>query len=163
ARTTGCCRSSSHTTPGRSRKSRRLRGCRRIEAPHTTHQKAANKRFASPSRRPGVGTVSLAFREVPSNREFSRAHYPAIQPLVPVYTPNSLLEDFSMDHRGNFIKQATSLVVALSCVALSSIGGADSTVAKRQGNIADQELFFAPVPKAVCGPGDNPETALQGQ
>src|SRR5262249_42605421 len=30
-------------------------------------------------------------------------------------------------------------------------------------NIADQELFFAPVPKAVCGPGDKPETGLQGQ
>ena len=26
-----------------------------------------------------------------------------------------------------------------------------------------RNLFFAPVPKAVCGPGDKPETALQGQ
>src|SRR5262249_24834837 len=40
---------------------------------------------------------------------------------------------------------------------------ADSVVEKRAPNIADQELFFAPVPKAVCGPGDKPETALQGQ
>src|SRR5205823_12648812 len=30
-------------------------------------------------------------------------------------------------------------------------------------SIADEELFFAPVPKAVCGPADKPETALQGQ
>src|SRR5262245_8007585 len=59
-------------------------------------------------------------------------------------------------------KQATALFIAMSCVALASIGGADSVVEKRQ-NIADQELFFAPVPKAVCGPGDKPETALQGQ
>src|SRR6185295_14164383 len=46
--------------------------------------------------------------------------------------------------------------------ALSSIGAADSVVEKRQ-NIADQELFFAPVPKPVCGPGDKPETGLSGQ
>src|SRR5262249_21151918 len=45
----------------------------------------------------------------------------------------------------------------------SSISGADSVVAKRKLNIADQELFFAPVPNAVCGPGDRPETGLQGQ
>jgi hypothetical protein len=50
--------------------------------------------------------------------------------------------------------------MALSCITLLTIGGADSIVAK---NIADQELFFAPVPKAVCGPGDSPELALQGQ
>jgi len=56
----------------------------------------------------------------------------------------------------------TILVLALMGVALSTIGGADSVRAKKQ-NIADQELFFAPVPKAVCGPGDKPETALQGQ
>jgi len=66
-----------------------------------------------------------------------------------------------MKSSGSYVKQATSLVVALSCVALSSIGGADSIEKAR--NIADQELFFAPVPKAVCGPGDSPELALQGQ
>src|SRR5262249_27983867 len=48
-------------------------------------------------------------------------------------------------------------------IALSSIGGADSVVEQKARNIADQELFFAPVPKAVCGPGDKPETGLQGQ
>ena len=66
-----------------------------------------------------------------------------------------------MQNRIRTMKHATALVVALSCVALSSIGGADSVVEKR--TIADQELFFAPVPKAVCGPGDKPENALQGQ
>src|SRR5690242_10603956 len=64
-------------------------------------------------------------------------------------------------HR-RYAGQAMSTVIALSCLALSSIGGADSVLEKKQ-NIADQELFFAPVPKAVCGPGDKPETALQGQ
>src|SRR5215207_6848749 len=64
---------------------------------------------------------------------------------------------------GTYVKQATTLVMALSCVALSSIGGADSVLEKRRPAIADEELFFAPVPRAVCGPGDKPETALQGQ
>src|SRR3954469_17703042 len=54
----------------------------------------------------------------------------------------------------------SSLLVAFSCIALASIGGA---VVEKRTSIADQELFFAPVPKAVCGPGDKPETALQGQ
>ncbi len=64
-------------------------------------------------------------------------------------------------HR-RYAKQATSIVFALSCLTLSSVGGADSVVEKKQ-SIADQELFFAPVPKAVCGPGDRPEASLQGQ
>src|SRR5437762_2108786 len=68
-----------------------------------------------------------------------------------------------MSNRGTYLKQATTLLAALSCIALSSIGGADSVLDKRQPSIADQELFFAPVPKAVCGPGDKPETGLQGQ
>src|SRR5262249_9690857 len=68
-----------------------------------------------------------------------------------------------MSKRGLDVKQATTLTIALSWLALSSIGGADSVVEKRAPNIADQELFFAPVPKAVCGPGDKPETGLQGQ
>ena len=63
---------------------------------------------------------------------------------------------------GMYLKQSTTLVVALSCMALSAIGGAVIAAQKKQ-NIADQELFFAPVPKAVCGPGDKPEEALQGQ
>src|SRR5829696_8530633 len=29
--------------------------------------------------------------------------------------------------------------------------------------VEDLDLFFTSVPKAVCGPGDKPETALQGQ
>src|SRR5215217_9742901 len=67
-----------------------------------------------------------------------------------------------MRYRGTYVKQATALVMALSCIALSSTG-ADNIQDKRTSPIADQELFFAPVPKAVCGPGDKPETALQGQ
>src|SRR5262245_11486542 len=59
-------------------------------------------------------------------------------------------------------KQNASILLALSCLALSGLGGADSVIEKRT-SIADEELFFAPVPKAVCGPGDKPETALQGQ
>src|SRR5438105_5302218 len=68
-----------------------------------------------------------------------------------------------MSDRATYMKQATIFFMGLSCIALSSIGGADSVVEKRKPNIADQELFFAPVPKAVCGPGDKPETGLQGQ
>jgi hypothetical protein len=67
-----------------------------------------------------------------------------------------------MRNGGTHVKQATSLIIAASCIALASIGVADSAQKRRQ-NIADQEIFFAPVPKAVCGPGDKPETALQGQ
>src|SRR6476659_4586821 len=62
---------------------------------------------------------------------------------------------------GKHFKQAASLAVALSCVAL--IGGASAVLEKRKPAAADEELFFAPVPKAVCGPGDKPETGLQGQ
>src|SRR5437867_11772653 len=68
-----------------------------------------------------------------------------------------------MRYRGTYVKQATTLVIALSCVALSSLGGADSVVDKRKPSIADEELFFAPVPKAVRGPADHPDTGLQGQ
>src|SRR5438874_4094503 len=69
-----------------------------------------------------------------------------------------------MSTRGTYVKQATTLIVALSCIVLSSMGGADNILdKKRPAPIADQDLFFAPVPKAVCGPGDKPETALQGQ
>ena len=60
------------------------------------------------------------------------------------------------------VKQATTFLITLSCVALSSIGGADDNLERRRP-VVEQELFFAPVPKAVCGPGDKPETALQGQ
>src|SRR5262245_22194781 len=67
-----------------------------------------------------------------------------------------------MSNRGTYARQSTALLLALSCIALASIGGADGVVEKAR-NIADQEYFFAPVPKAVCGPGDKPESALQGQ
>src|ERR1051325_2947816 len=67
-----------------------------------------------------------------------------------------------MTNGSTYVKQTTALFVALSCIALSTIGGADNA-AKKAATVADQELFFAPVPKAVCGPGDNPETGLQGQ
>src|SRR6202795_621463 len=47
-----------------------------------------------------------------------------------------------------YVKQATSILIALSCLTLSGLAAADT---------------FVTVPKAVCGPGDHPETALQGQ
>jgi hypothetical protein len=73
-------------------------------------------------------------------------------------------EETIVANYGTYWKQSSSLFVALSCIALSTIGGADTAVEKRRPtNIADQELFIAPVPKAVCGPGDKPETGLSGQ
>src|SRR5436853_6784564 len=67
-----------------------------------------------------------------------------------------------MNKHQTYVSAGTALFIALSCIALSSIG-ADTLQSKRKSPIADEELFFAPVPKAVCGPGDKPETALQGQ
>src|ERR1051325_5976599 len=68
-----------------------------------------------------------------------------------------------MSIRGRYVKQATAFAIATSLVARASIGGPDNARDKAKASVADQELFFAPVPKAVCGPGDKPETALQGQ
>ncbi len=68
-----------------------------------------------------------------------------------------------MSTRGIHVKQAAALCLALSCMALSTVGGADSVLEKKAPSAAAQNPFFAPVPKAVCGSGDNPETALQGQ
>ena len=53
-------------------------------------------------------------------------------------------------------KQAASIIVALSWVALSGFGTAD----KSKPTDGPAPLT---VPKAVCGPNDHPETALQGQ
>src|SRR4051794_14595043 len=65
--------------------------------------------------------------------------------------------------KGRYMRQATTVVVILCCSTLSSPGVADNLLEKRKAPISGQELFFAPVTKAVCGPGDKPETALQGQ
>jgi hypothetical protein len=58
------------------------------------------------------------------------------------------VEEESMSNRSLlscYVKQAASVLIALSCLTLSGLAAADT------------------VPKAVCGPGDHPETALQGQ
>src|SRR5262249_42854778 len=64
-----------------------------------------------------------------------------------------------MTNRGTYVKQAMTLAIASCFIAVASIGGADSVGKSNQK--ADE--VFKPVPKAVCGPGDKPETALQGQ
>jgi hypothetical protein len=48
----------------------------------------------------------------------------------------------------------TSSLIALSCIVLPASGGGPTNV--------DAALQLT-VPRAVCGPGDHPETALQGQ
>ncbi len=65
--------------------------------------------------------------------------------------------------RSRSVKLATCMAFAVTLLGVSGIGGADRPMEKKQSSIADQELFFAPVPKAVCGPGDKPESGLQGQ
>jgi hypothetical protein len=55
---------------------------------------------------------------------------------------------------GRYAKRASLLLMALSCLAISGIASA--------GNKHDDGAPLT-VPKAVCGPGDHPETALQGQ
>src|ERR1700730_4870710 len=52
------------------------------------------------------------------------------------------------------LRALMSSLVLLSCVAIPAVGGRDALA---------QKAGVAVVPRAVCGPGDHPETALQGQ
>src|SRR5215203_4147804 len=72
-------------------------------------------------------------------------------PSEPCKAVGSLRGDTSMRKACKYWKQATSLVIAMSCITLSSIA-ADNVQEKRKSPIADQELFSGTVPKAVCGP-----------
>jgi hypothetical protein len=57
--------------------------------------------------------------------------------------------------QSTYIKQATSIVIALSCLTLSGVGAADKSKPVDEPTLT--------VTKATCGVGDHPETALQGQ
>ena len=52
------------------------------------------------------------------------------------------------------LRALMSSLVLLLCVAIPAVGGRDALA---------QKAGVAVVPRAVCGPGDHPETALQGQ
>src|SRR6267378_2976096 len=54
-------------------------------------------------------------------------------------------------------KSATTLLIAVSCIALAGFGTAEEKKKPGDGAVA------LTVPKATCGPNDHPETALQGQ
>jgi hypothetical protein len=54
-------------------------------------------------------------------------------------------------------KSATTMLIAVSCIALAGFGTAEE---KKQPGDSSVPLT---VPKATCGPNDHPETALQGQ
>src|SRR6266403_1643739 len=54
-------------------------------------------------------------------------------------------------------KSATTLLIAVSCIAFAGFGTAAEKKKPADGSVP---LI---VPKATCGPNDHPETALQGQ
>src|SRR4030088_3494959 len=54
-----------------------------------------------------------------------------------------------------YAKPVTSALLGISCLALSAFAGGGGPVSGVGGPLA--------VPRAVCGPGDHPESALQGQ
>jgi hypothetical protein len=62
-------------------------------------------------------------------------------------------------------KHSMTLFASVSMVVLASVVAASSIAEKRTppAPIALPDSFVSPVPKAVCGPGDRPETGLQGQ
>jgi hypothetical protein len=71
-----------------------------------------------------------------------------------------------MNHslQGWYVRQATSILIAVTGLTLSAMGIADNLADKRKPAPAPiEEGPLMPVPKPVCGPGSNPETALQGQ
>src|SRR2546421_9596963 len=55
---------------------------------------------------------------------------------------------------GRHCTSIASSLIALFCVALPASGG---------GPTIGEKALQLTVPRAVCGPGDHPETALQGQ
>jgi len=57
---------------------------------------------------------------------------------------------------GAYLKSMGLAVIALSCVALTTLGVSSA-------DEQDDSPAFRTVPKAACGPNDHPETALQGQ
>ena len=61
-----------------------------------------------------------------------------------------------MSNRGKYYKQAGSLIIALSCIALSSMGGADNIIQKKKPAIADVaptmlRLFGLRIPTHIDG------------
>jgi hypothetical protein len=56
-------------------------------------------------------------------------------------------------HRGRHLRPAITLLIAASCLTLAGFGNVEKQ--KPGGDPAPLT-----VPKATCGPGDHPETAL---
>src|SRR6202171_5903804 len=54
-----------------------------------------------------------------------------------------------------YAKPVTSALLGISCLALSALAAGGGPVSSVGGPLS--------VPRAVCGPGDHPESALQGQ